>query len=176
MKKNSKVAMDSDWEPVLKGSIYCSPACGGRCTKAAFDKAVLGAAGVVKALGGKGWQACIWENLGWHFKVVAGSLAIDCNYNDPKGTARYTATMYGRNPDSFTSKNPREAVEHLVTHCLNAAARSLSDLFAASEAASLKEEFYRVFTETAAVEFLRYPGWGSIEGAARYALRKNKSK
>jgi hypothetical protein len=31
------------WKPRLSGNKYCAPACGGGCTKAAYDKAVASA-------------------------------------------------------------------------------------------------------------------------------------
>jgi len=57
------------WIPVVRGAIYCSPACGHQCTKSAFDKATHDAEALVKKLG-LGWKPRVWENLGWHYCAI----------------------------------------------------------------------------------------------------------
>lgn len=66
-----------DWKPSRRGPIYCSTACGGRCTYADYLKARSKAHKLAKRLG-KGWQPHVWENLGWHYKVIfkAGILSV----------------------------------------------------------------------------------------------------
>lgn len=63
------------WKPQHHGLIYCSPACGGGCTRAAFNKATEQAASLAKKLG-KGWRPEVWENLGWHWAVVKGDERV----------------------------------------------------------------------------------------------------
>ena len=58
------------WKPVLNGAIYCAPACGGGCTVAAHDLAKTRAADLAQIMG-EGWKPEVWENLGWHYKVVS---------------------------------------------------------------------------------------------------------
>lgn len=61
------------WTPIERGDIYCSNACGGRCKRAEYDKAVRDAARVCKQLSqatGGDWEPEIWENLGWHWVVL----------------------------------------------------------------------------------------------------------
>lgn len=58
--------------PVLRGKVYCSPWCGGGCTKAAHDECVRKAKALAKRMG-KGWKPRVWENLGWHWNVFKGS-------------------------------------------------------------------------------------------------------
>jgi len=60
-----------NWTPVLKGAIYCSPACGGKCTKDKFDEATDRAKWLADKLG-PGWKPRVHENLGWHWGVVKG--------------------------------------------------------------------------------------------------------
>jgi len=48
---------------VRKGPIYCAPACGGGCTKAAYDAAVRKSRALAKRMG-KGWVPYVWEKLG----------------------------------------------------------------------------------------------------------------
>jgi hypothetical protein len=76
MKKNKK------WTPVLDGAIYCSPSCGGHCTKAAYDAAVAAANKLAFEMGPK-WKPHVWENLGWHYSVVdvSGHWKIHRNGN-----------------------------------------------------------------------------------------------
>lgn len=63
------------WKPVLRGNIYCSPACGASCTKAAHDEAVKKAKALAKRMG-KGWKIRVHENLGWFYAVVKGEPMI----------------------------------------------------------------------------------------------------
>lgn len=57
------------WDAVRNGAIYCAPACGGRCTWAAYQKAVRGANALAKRLG-TSWVTRVWENLGWHYSAI----------------------------------------------------------------------------------------------------------
>lgn len=58
-------------EPVLKGRIYCSPFCGGKCTLAAFKIATKSADKLVELLGSEHWKPRVWENLGWHWSAMS---------------------------------------------------------------------------------------------------------
>jgi hypothetical protein len=66
---------DLGWTPVLNGEIYCSPRCGGCCTKAAHDRAQEQAAALCATLGA-GWMPRVWENLGWYCEAVKGNCRI----------------------------------------------------------------------------------------------------
>lgn len=70
--------MENNWKPQLRGETYCSSACGGRCTKAAYDIATKNAANLAKRLG-PNWKPVVFENLGWHYNVVSpcGRLKIN---------------------------------------------------------------------------------------------------
>jgi hypothetical protein len=68
---------ESGWVPQrLPGGIYCSPRCGGGCTKAKYDRATKDAA-VLCARLGDGWHPRVWENLGWHWEVTKGTVSDD---------------------------------------------------------------------------------------------------
>ena len=63
------------WTPVRSGKHYCSPRCGRGCTYEEFRLATEEAdklAGIM----GDGWEPVVWENLGWHYKVVKGAMGI----------------------------------------------------------------------------------------------------
>lgn len=79
------------WKPVRSGPQYCSPACGGRCTWAAFQKAKRAAAALQKALG-PGWEPRVWENLGWYYCVNATGKSLSVY---PVSDRRYHANWYG---------------------------------------------------------------------------------
>jgi hypothetical protein len=66
------------WTPVARGAIYCAPACGGGCTKAAFQKATREASQVAKRLG-EGWAPHLNENLGWYWTVRKGPLQVSAS-------------------------------------------------------------------------------------------------
>lgn len=68
------------WTPVLNGEIYCSPRCGCRCKKAAYDKAQAEAVALCATLG-PGWEPRVWENCGWHCEATKGN----CRVIPPRG-------------------------------------------------------------------------------------------
>jgi hypothetical protein len=73
------VPATSSWKPKRRstagqnGDIYCSPACGGDCTLKDYREKKRISREVAQLLspGGKGWKPVVWENLGWHCKVVS---------------------------------------------------------------------------------------------------------
>jgi hypothetical protein len=84
--------IEKNWTPVKKGLVYCSPACGHNCTKAAFDKATKSAEALAKTLG-RGWVPSIWENLGWHYAVNKDFTSIHPPYRSKDGGGTYTAYL-----------------------------------------------------------------------------------
>lgn len=60
--------MNERTTPVLDGLTYCSPRCGFRCTRRAFDRATTEAAHLAHRLG-PDWTPRVWENCGWHYEV-----------------------------------------------------------------------------------------------------------
>lgn len=71
-----------DWKPVRRGEIYCSPACGCRCTFERYEAAVSRAQILCERLG-EGWEPKVWENVGWHFAAYKGVAHV----HGPYGTA-----------------------------------------------------------------------------------------
>lgn len=76
----------SSSKPVLGlDGTYCSPACGAGCSRAAFENAQDKSKVLAKVMG-KGWKPVVWENMGWHWKVVKGpahivpSIGVDKHY------------------------------------------------------------------------------------------------
>ncbi len=63
--------IELNWKPVLRGKTYCSSACGGNCTKAAYDDCVKKAKALARRMG-KGWKIRVHENLGWFYAVIKG--------------------------------------------------------------------------------------------------------
>src|SRR5689334_14937362 len=59
-----------NWNPVRRGSIYCSSACGANCTHANFVLATKRAQALAKRLG-KGWTTQVWENCAWHSCAIS---------------------------------------------------------------------------------------------------------
>lgn len=65
------------WTPRAQpGGIYCSPRCGCKCTRLAYDKAVARSLEIASQLG-VGWQTRVWENGGWHWEVTKGPRSED---------------------------------------------------------------------------------------------------
>jgi len=53
-----------NWNPIRKGRIYCSPACGNNCTYAQYNKVKKQAAALCTVLG-PAWKPIVEENLHW---------------------------------------------------------------------------------------------------------------
>lgn len=82
--------MKPDWTPRHHQlGIYCSPACGGRCTRVAYEEAVTEAAKLARHMGA-GWSPEVWENSGWYFKAHKGLADIHCNSYRSEGVKSYT--------------------------------------------------------------------------------------
>lgn len=58
------------WKPILRGNIYCAPACGGSCTKAQHDRQKKIGERIAACLG-KGWTVELHENMRWYVTVVS---------------------------------------------------------------------------------------------------------
>jgi hypothetical protein len=74
---SNKAVKELSWDPVRHGDIYCAPACGGKCTWAAYQEANKNAKALARKLG-KGWVPLVWENLGWHWaaKTTDGLMKV----------------------------------------------------------------------------------------------------
>lgn len=120
-----KKKIDARWTPVRVDSIYCSPACGGKCTYEEYVEAVEGADRLVKALG-PAFTGDVWENLGWHYAAQCAGLRVYSK--GKKGYRGYTAT-FGMFSASGTT--PR----HVVRKIVSLASAQLRDLAAAIGAA-----------------------------------------
>lgn len=81
------------WDPVHRGDLYCAPACGGKCTWAAYQEAQKNAKALVLMLG-KGWVPRVWENLGWHWAAQTTDGLMKVYPNISKGKVEsYTAFL-----------------------------------------------------------------------------------
>lgn len=106
------------WDPILRGPVFCSPACGGRCTKRAYDAAVCDSAAMCELLG-DGWKPRVWENLAWHWCVilpVGGTATVALySHNWPNGV-RYSCLIgengsgFGGLPITKECADPKEAI------------------------------------------------------------------
>lgn len=58
------------WTAKRAGPIYCAPACGFRCTWAAYQQAKRDAQALAIRLG-KGWTPHVSENMGWFYSAIS---------------------------------------------------------------------------------------------------------
>lgn len=92
------------------GTVFCSPWCGCNCKKADHDRAHVEGARLSNKMG-KGWTYQVWENGGWHFKLVKGKVEI---YPGHGGTF----SCFLQTTPQFVSKQhkkPRDALREIVT-------------------------------------------------------------
>lgn len=70
---------------------------------------------VVRQLG-RGWKKDVWENLGWHFRVIFdGAIVVTHIERDNKYVAGYNSY---REYLETRSQDPKFAVESLVRMCI----------------------------------------------------------
>lgn len=122
------------WKPVRRGRIYCSPACGGDCTLAVFRAATAAAEKLAVKLG-EGWEPRVWENLGWHWEVLRGEIAVRFMPFSRVYVASFGSLEAGLYA-SAEHRLPREAVRLVIAKQLARAA-----LLFASIAAAVAEEY-----------------------------------
>lgn len=92
------------WKPRRIGDRYCAPACGNGCTHQEYTEATEKA----KALAficGNGWKPDVWENLGWHYRVISpcGRIKLYPGYTaflSPKGDIGGEFCEHGKTPRS----------------------------------------------------------------------------
>jgi hypothetical protein len=94
------------WTPVRRDRIFCAPACGFQCTHKAFMRATARADRLARTLG-HGWSPVVWENCGWHAKVVSAhaEVGIHTNGHDISGDNHVTR-YYARIDDLWSSNGP----------------------------------------------------------------------
>jgi hypothetical protein len=95
---------DLSWTPIRKGVFYCAPACGGKCTFAAYQRAKRDGAALAQALeyakteiGGK-WTVRLWENKGWFYSVRRGAVEVHHSFGS---SSCYGFTAFFHLPDPW---------------------------------------------------------------------------
>jgi len=78
------------WQAVRRGHIYCAPACGGKCTGAAFQLATDRAEALCKRFVGV-WKPRVHENLGWFAGAVYAGGHMNVSIHDYSGVVSYSA-------------------------------------------------------------------------------------
>lgn len=107
--------MELSWKPRRRGSIYCSPGCGGEaewgCTWAKYQQAIRKAKALAAKLG-PGWKANVWENMGWHYAAISSCRRVKVH----PGAFRGYHAFVGRDTSPggewvAYDKTPKRAVE-----------------------------------------------------------------
>lgn len=111
---------EQDWRPIAKGQTYCSPACGGGCTKAEWRKAHEEANRIAQELG-EGWEPVVWENLGWFAKAVKNHSEV--SFHQYFSDAYYIASLGGGSFSADSGESASQALENVTS----AAKRSLEE-------------------------------------------------
>jgi hypothetical protein len=102
------------WKPVRRGDIYCAPACGCGCTYQAYLRAVAAAKKLAKEL--PGFKPHVWENVGWHYSVVAhgGRVSVYNNFGSYNVLASLVNPHAG-DPEwgNVTARSAKKAIQKL---------------------------------------------------------------
>lgn len=108
------------WKPrKLAGGVFCSPACGGRCKRSAYERAKKESAALALFMG-NGWRPVVWENLGWHWRAEKGFrqnggalLEITPSHEG------YVAWFQGRTQFLAQANSPDRALEFVLRKVSN---------------------------------------------------------
>lgn len=89
---------DKRWTPVLSKGVYCSPACGGGCTKQQYNAAMELAKRCASKLNrgraaGTTWEPKVHENLGWYARAVSACGRWEVTVHKYGRTVSYTAFL-----------------------------------------------------------------------------------
>ncbi len=130
-----------DWQPNLRGNIYCSSACGGHCKRSEYDALTKLGDDVVCRLKTKGWVANVSENLGWHVSWTNELCGISLHYSKhdktfwcmmASGDVKAVSSGSGGIDFSGHFKDPNKAVAEqikLAVPWFEAQVRGLNNLF-----------------------------------------------
>lgn len=118
--KNLSYQKPLSWAPVRRGKIYCSPACGGDCTMAAFRRATQEADKLATRMGA-GWRRVVWENLGWFYKIEKGNATI---HHDTTG---YTVFLHSAVQVIGRAQTPEDALGFAIRDARGIARRIAAD-------------------------------------------------
>lgn len=115
-----------DWTPIRSGNVYCSPACGGGCTVAAYKSASRKAKALAQKLGIDNWSPVVSENLYWFYHVECNSAPISIY---PHGRDEFWCTTADSIGLQFcdTGKTPAGALARVIDR-LKAAASLLKTI------------------------------------------------
>jgi hypothetical protein len=132
------------WEPRRVLNRYCAPACGRGCTWQEYQHAVASADELVKQMKGSGWEPVVWENIGWHWKIVSGPVQVHPGYYggfwcmigaSPTAGSGGPAFWTPQQPKHF--KDPNRAVTDALLHVWKFVDRVTETLAAAKLAAGV---------------------------------------
>lgn len=84
---------EDGWTPRHRpGGIYCASLCGMGCKLKDYEYAKKVAKAWAARLGA-GWKGHVWENLGWHWCLVALDGRLNVHPNDARDTSRWVAYL-----------------------------------------------------------------------------------
>lgn len=148
--------------PIKQGRYFCSPSCGRGCQRVHFERAVKAAKSLARKLGGKPWIANVWEQSGWGFQAQAENVAIYGRYQQGTRTPKvfFKCVISGFCAPSLDDQwypTVEKAIDAMINFFTNKAGHDVTRLFLAAKTLGHKGEFFRIFTQLDAVEFLRFP-------------------
>jgi hypothetical protein len=162
------------WTPVSRGETYCSPACGAGCTRREYDRAVRDADRLVKRLRGSGWRAEVWENVGWHFRAVSGTVQVygdrrgeggrlrySCLISDDAGSPEGGSVLWTDRCPDRCHDDPNEAVASMFASAVAATTRVLEAVYAAARATgALRMDARPLLAKLASASSEQVPAYG----------------
>ena len=88
---------------------FCGKQCGRGCTKKEYNRAVKAGYRLARRMG-RGWTYRVWENLGWHYKIISPGKIVTIY---PSGFA--SCDVGGHQLATVDGKTPEEASALILT-------------------------------------------------------------
>lgn len=142
--EDEKSERSSRWEAVRNGDIYCAPACGFKCKWEDYQQACEDAKRMCDRLGA-GWHVRVWENGGWHWKVLNGPITLSPNKYMREISSWSAQTLLNAGTTAsgqvlVSAETPESALENLRNHLSAMSADCLASIMLATPSPLVLEQ------------------------------------
>ncbi len=116
-------------KPIRDGEKYCAPFCGGGCTWTQYQHALKIAQVLCNRMGSDKWKPEVWENLGWHAKIVRPGCEIYIHTNKQRPTSYWiNLKISGLGQITLTTSDPVNGFNEVLCDAANRILSAQTDM------------------------------------------------